>query len=108
MLKTMETASDVDIDSDSVLNKENISLETDSLLEALTVYHEASPLREAQLKEQLVCVQQGVLDIVEYLTSISTELSSEDYIQIGTVLQKLLVARNCIKLEYAKIESFLE
>lgn len=104
MLKTMETASDVDIDSDSVLNKENISLETDSLLEALTAYHEASPLREAQLKEQLVCVQQGVLDIVEYLTSISTELSSEDYIQIGTVLQKLLVARNCIKLEYAKIQ----
>lgn len=104
MLKTMETASDVDIDSDSVLNKENISLETDSLLEALTAYHEASPLREAQLKEQLVCVQQGVLDIVEYLTSISTELSSEDYIQIGTVLQKLLVARNSIKLEYAKIQ----
>ena len=104
MLKTMETASDVDIDSDSVLNKENISLETDSLLEALTAYHEASPLREEQLKEQLVCVQQGVLDIVEYLTSISIELSSEDYIQIGTVLQKLLVARNSIKLEYAKIQ----
>lgn len=104
MLKTMETASDVDIDSDSVLNKENILLETDSLLEALTAYHKASPLREEQLKEQLICVQQGVLDIVEYLTSISTELSSEDYIQIGTVLQKLLVARNNIKLEYAKIQ----
>lgn len=104
MLKTMETVSDVDIDADAVLNKENILLETDSLLEALTAYHEASPLREAQLKEQLVCVQQGVLDIVEYLTSISTELSSEDYIQIGTVLQKLLVARNSIKLEYAKIQ----
>lgn len=104
MLKTMETASDVDIDSDSVLSKENILLETDSLLEALTAYHEASPLREVQLKEQLICVQQGVLDIVEYLTSISTKLSSEDYIQIGTVLQKLLVARNSIKLEYAKIQ----
>ena len=104
MLKTMETVSDVDIDSDAVLNKENILLETDSLLEALTAYHEASPLREEQLKEQLICVQQGVLDIVEYLTSISTELSFEDYIQIGTVLQKLLVARNSIKLEYAKIQ----
>lgn len=104
MLKTMETVSDVDIDSDAVLNKENILLETDSLLEALTAYHEASPLREEQLKEQLICVQQGVLDIVEYLTSISTELSSEDYIQIGTVLQKLLVTRNSIKLEYAKIQ----
>lgn len=104
MLKTMETVSDVDIDSDAVLNKENILLETDSLLEALTAYQEASPLREEQLKEQLICVQQGVLDIVEYLTSISTKLSSEDYIQIGTVLQKLLVARNSIKLEYAKIQ----
>ena len=70
----------------------------------MTAYQEASPLREEQLKEQLICVQQGILDIVEYLTSISTKLSSVDYIQIGTVLQKLLVARNSIKLEYAKIQ----
>ena len=105
MINTLETVMESNMKvGDWVLDDEQIILDSDNLIHFLLQHQNNSKNRKQQLQEQVYYITQGMVDIIEYLTLSDTDLSFEADIHLAEALHKLLVARNRIKKEYAKIQ----
>lgn len=105
MINNLETVMSSNMKvGDWVLDDEQIILDSDSLIHFLFQHQNNSKNRKQQLQEQICYVTQGIVDVIEYLTLSDTDISYEAYLHLAEALHKLLVARNRIKKEYAKIQ----